>query len=97
MTDLSPADSYEGYAFPILREGMPVRLRAPIWGLTLRWDTGRVVRPDEDDGCYVVRLDRPTLYDHGTGQPVELAEVVEASDNMDVLEGDLDDAAPAAR
>ncbi len=85
MTDANPADSYDD-EFPVLRKGTRVRLRAPTWGLTLRSDTGRVVRPDEDDGYYVVRLDRPALYDHGTGRPVELAEVVEASDNMDVLE-----------
>lgn len=86
MADVSPVDSYDTYQFPILREGTRVRLRAPTWGLTLRSDTGRVVCADEDDGYYVVRLDQPASYDHGTGQPVELVEIVEASDNMDVLE-----------
>lgn len=87
MIDANPTDAYESYEFPILHKGMRVRLRAPSWGLTLRSDTGTVVRPTDDDGDYVVRLDAPALYDHGDGAPEELQEVVEASDNMDVLEG----------
>ena len=86
MINPLPDDSYEIYEFPILHVGMRVRLRAPTWGLTLRSDTGTVVGPDEDDGYYVIRLDQPALYDHGTGQPEELTEVVEASDNMDILD-----------
>jgi hypothetical protein len=85
MMDANQSDLYEHYEFPILHEGMRVRLRAPTWGLMLRSDTGTVVRSAEDDGDYVVRLDVPALYDHGTGPPEELLEVVEASDNMDVI------------
>ena len=85
MTQVNPSDVYENYEFPILHEGMRVRLRAPSWGLTLRSETGRVVRATEDNGYYVVRLDHPALYDHGTGQPDELLEVIEASDNMDPI------------
>jgi hypothetical protein len=71
MIDANQGDSYEKYAFPVLHEGTRVRLRAPGWGLTLRADTGVVVRESQDDGYYVIRLDAPALYDHGTGQPEE--------------------------
>jgi hypothetical protein len=64
---------------------MRVRLRAPSAGLILRSDTGTVVGPDEYDGYYVIRLDQPARYDHGVGEPVELNEVIQASDNMDIL------------
>ena len=85
MMDADPRDLYGIYQFPILHEGMRVRLRAPTWGLTLRSDLGTVVRPAEADGEYVIRLDAPALYDHGTGPPEELTELVEASDNVDVI------------
>jgi hypothetical protein len=85
VIDVNTGDSYESYDFPVLREGTRVRLRAPSWGLTLRSDTGRIVGRTEDDGYYVVQLDAPALYDHGTGPPEELTEVIEASDNMDVI------------
>lgn len=71
---------------PILHQGMRVRLRAPTWGLTLRSNTGTVVRASEYAGYYLIRLDAPALYDHGTGPPKELTGIVEASDNLDVLE-----------
>lgn len=86
MIDANRGDAYEHYAFPILHEGDRVRLRAPAWGLTLRADTGTVIRASEDEGEYVIRLDAPALYDHGIGEPVELSEVVEASDNVDILD-----------
>ena len=86
MIDANPGDAYESYAFPLLHEGARVRLRAPTWGLTLTSDLGTVVRPAEDDGDYVIRLDAPALYDHGTGPPQEMQEIVEASDNVDVLD-----------
>ena len=76
---------YEAYEFPKLEAGMRVRLRAPTWGLRLRSDTGRVVGPGDADGYYVIRLDQPALYDHGTGEPEKLREIVEASDNFDIL------------
>lgn len=84
--DDAPAGvAYEDYVFPVLRVGMRVRLHAPIAGLSLRSDTGTVVRPDEDDGYYVVRLDEPARSDHGVGRTEELAEVVVASDNLDIV------------
>jgi hypothetical protein len=85
MIDRSLGDSVEGYDFPVLHEGMRVRLRGSEWGLTLRADTGTVVRPTDDDGYYLIRLDTPALYDHGTGKSEEMMEIVEASDNLDIL------------
>ena len=86
MMHADQGNTYERYQFPILHEGMRVRLRAPTWGLTLSSDTGRVIAQTENDGYYIVRLDAPALYDHGSGPPEELDEVIEASDNMDVIE-----------
>lgn len=85
MIDTSPGDPLESYVFPVLREGMRVRLHSPEWGLSLQTDVGTVVRPTNDDGYYVIRLDLPATYDHGTGQPEQVLEVVEASDNVDIL------------
>lgn len=65
--------------------GARVRLAAPSSQLELRADTGTVVRPDEWDGYYIVRLDRPALLRHGEDAPEELAEVAEAADNLEVL------------
>jgi hypothetical protein len=86
MTEADVEIPYEEYVFPVLEPGMRVRLRAPTWGLTLRADAGTVVAPSDSDGYYVVRLDAPALYDHGTGEIVELTEIVEASDNVDILD-----------
>jgi hypothetical protein len=69
-----------------LRVGTRVRLVAPHWLLTLRADTGAVVRPDEPDGYYVVKLDEPAVYRHADGHTEDLAEVIEAADNMEILE-----------
>ena len=68
-----------------LSSGTRVRLVAPHWLLTLRADTGQVVRPDQWDGYYIVRLDQPALYRHADGRQEELIEVREAADNMQVL------------
>lgn len=68
-----------------LTPGTRVRLRAPAAGVTLRANTGTIVRPDEWGDYYIVRLDKPALYDHGTRQSEELHEIAELADNMDVL------------
>jgi hypothetical protein len=65
--------------------GARVRWRAPSPLVELRADTGRVVRPDEWDGYYIVHLDQPALYHERDGQVRELVEIAEAGDNMDVL------------
>lgn len=85
MIDTEDGIPYEEYHFPVLHEGQRVRLRAPGRGPTLGSDTGTVVRPDEYDGYYIIRLDQPALYDHGTDEPTELTEIVEASDNVELL------------
>ena len=70
-----------------MKPGTRVRLVAPTWGLTLRSDTGTIVEPSAWEGYVVVRLDEPALYDHGdAGGPIELAEIIEAGDNMQVIE-----------
>jgi len=51
----------------------------------VRTDTGQVVRPDEWDGYYIVRLDQPALYRHADGTMQKLAEVREAADNLELL------------
>jgi hypothetical protein len=61
------------------------RLVAPSPLLELRADTGTVIRPDQWDGYYIVRLDAPARLRHDEGEPEELAEVAEAADNMEVL------------
>lgn len=86
MIDAQERDAYGSYQFPVLPVGARVRLRAPTWGLRLRSDLGTVIQPTEDDGYYVIRLDAPALYDHGGAAPEMLLEVVEASDNVDVLD-----------
>jgi hypothetical protein len=70
-----------------LQPGTRVRLLAPAAGLTLAADTGTVVRPDEYGDYYVVRLDAPARYDHGTGPAETLEEVCELVDNLEVLPG----------
>lgn len=71
MTDLAP--------------GTRVRLHAPSPVLTLTLDTGTIVRADECECCYIVRLDEPALCDNGVAAPYELHEVLEAEDNLTVL------------
>ena len=68
-----------------LKPGTRVRLRAPSYNLALESDLGTVISPAEYGDYYVIRLDAPALYDHGTGEPVLLTEVPELIDNMDVL------------
>jgi len=68
-----------------LKPGTRVRLRAPAAGVTLRANTGTIVRADEWGDYYIVRLDEAALYDHGGHRPEELPEIAELADNMDVL------------
>ena len=68
-----------------LAVGTRVRLRAPSSFVELRSALGRIVRPDEWDGYYIVRLDRPALYHAPDGSTQELDEIREAADNMDIV------------
>ena len=73
---------------PELTEGMRVRLIARPPGMQLQSDTGTIVGPDEFDGdmgYYVVRLDIPAPYDHGESEAVVLNEIVELTDNLEVV------------
>lgn len=69
-----------------LASGTRVRLASDVVGVTLRDAHGSVVRPDIYDGYYVVRLDSPAIYHHADGTTEELLELVEAIDNLIVLE-----------
>ena len=68
-----------------LSPGTRVRLRAPAAGIALRANTGTIVRLDAWGDYYIVRLDKPAIYDHGTGQPEELHEIAELAENMNLL------------
>ena len=65
--------------------GSRVRLRCPSPQLELRADTGTIVRPDEWDGYYIVRLDAPATLRHGDDPPEEVEEVAEAADNLETI------------
>jgi hypothetical protein len=55
--------------------------------LRLRSRLGTIVEPDRlAEGHYVVRLDRPARYDDGVNAPRSLSQVVEAADNLEVLD-----------
>lgn len=69
-----------------LKPGTRVRLSGDVVGVTLRDAHGSVVRPDMYDGYYVVRLDAPAMYHHADGTNEDLHELVEAIDNLIVLE-----------
>ncbi len=69
-----------------LKPGTRVRLKGDVVGVTLRDPHGSVVRPDMYDGYYVVRLDSPALYHLADGTIEDLPELVEAIDNLIVLE-----------
>lgn len=69
-----------------LKPGTRVRLAGDVVGVTLRDATGSVVRPDIYAGYYVVRLDSPAVFHHADGMTEDLHELVEALDNLIVLE-----------
>jgi len=66
-----------------LRPGQRVELEGDPIGLTLTKRTGRVVREDDWEGYYIVRLDAPALYRDATRKP--LLEIREAEDNLHAL------------
>ena len=68
-----------------LAVGTRVRLRAPSLLLDLQSNFGHVARPDQWDGYYIVRLERPARYRAPDGSTQVLHEVREAADNMDVV------------
>jgi hypothetical protein len=62
--------------------GTHVRLRDHPVGVRLRSFGGMIARLDEPDGYLVVRLDEPAIYFHAEGTTENLAEIVEARDNL---------------
>ena len=68
-----------------IRVGSRVRLLYPSPQLELRSDTGTVIRSDEWDGYYIVRLDAPATLRHGDDPPAEVDEVAEAADNLEAI------------
>jgi hypothetical protein len=71
-----------------LTTGTRVKIKGSPSGIELRSSTGTIVRRDCMDGYYIVRLDEPALvYDlPDTGE--EINEVVEAIDNLEVMQPD---------
>lgn len=69
-----------------LKPGTRVRLAGDVVGVSLRDANGSVVRPDLYAGYYVVRLDVPAIFHRADGKTEDLYELVEAIDNLIVLE-----------
>ena len=65
--------------------GMRVRLRSANHLVDLRSPLGRIVRPDEYDDYYIVRLDAPAIYHNADGTTSELAEIAEMVHNLEVI------------
>jgi hypothetical protein len=68
-----------------LRSGTRVRIVDHPVQVTLRAFTGVIVKPDEWDDYYIIRLDEPALYHQADGSNGELHEIVEHHDNLDIL------------
>ena len=69
-----------------LAAGTRVRLLSASHIVDLRSPTGSVVRADEWDGYYVIRLDQPAIYHNPDGTTRDLPEIVELIDNMAIVE-----------
>jgi hypothetical protein len=70
---------------PTLTIGTRVRFKGNPSGITLRSDTGEVVRTDRQDGYYIVRLDEPAIVHDVPDTGQEISEIVEAAENLDVI------------
>jgi hypothetical protein len=71
-----------------LKPGTRVRLAGDVVGVTLRDTLGSVVRPDLYDGYYIVRLDSPAIFHHADGSTEDIDELVEAFDNLTIVDSD---------
>ena len=69
-----------------LAPGTRVRLRSANHLVDLRSSFGTVVRPDEWDDYYIVRLDEPAIYHNADGTTRDLPEIAQMVDNLDVLD-----------
>jgi hypothetical protein len=72
--------------FKKLKPGTRVRIPDPAVPLVREVLTGFVVGPDEWDGYYLIRLDRPAKYRHASGEIEDLNEIIESSDNVELLD-----------
>jgi hypothetical protein len=77
-----------------LQPGIRVRLTAPSPLLELTADTGWVLRPDEWEGYFIIRLDGPARYRHADGTVEELQEIRESFDNVEIIPS-VESTAPA--
>ncbi len=68
-----------------LRSGTRVRIVDHPVQITLRAFTGVIIRPDEWDDYYVIRLGEPALYHQADDSNEELRKIVEHHDNLDIL------------
>lgn len=75
----------ENPVFPVLEIGQRVRLSSGGPAVELTSVLGTVVRPDDTEGHYVIRLDAPARHFRGDGTCELLSEIVEASDNVEIL------------
>lgn len=68
-----------------LAAGTRVQILRPPLGLRLTSRVGSIVRPDEFEGYYIVRLDAPASYRSGDGTMYTLEEIRVAAQNLTVL------------
>lgn len=64
--------------------GTRVRIRGNPSGIQLRSGTGEIIRQDEKDGYFIIRLDEPAISYDDPGTEQEISESVEDADNLDV-------------
>lgn len=72
--------------FPELKIGQRVRLSSVGPAVELTNTFGTVVRPHDTEGHYVILLDSPARYLKGDSTCELLSEIVEASDNVEIVE-----------
>ncbi len=68
-----------------LQPGVRVALQFAPTSVTLRSRTGVIVRQDEFDDYFIVRLDLPARYRHAGGEIEELSEIAVMTDNLMVF------------
>jgi len=65
--------------------GARVSIHGKPVGVTLNSTTGTIVKADEWDGYYIVRLDIPAIYHCADGRTESIQDIREAGDNLTVL------------
>jgi hypothetical protein len=66
--------------------GTRVRIKGNPSGIQLRAHTGKIIRHDEMDGYVIVQLDEPAISYDDPGTEEDISEIIEAADNLDVIE-----------